>query len=350
MPRKRLPARLVYRQRKGREGRWIIVDGGKKIDTGCGNGDRSRAEEMLGEYIAARRKIDTSERNPAQISCADVIALYIKHNPAPPGCYHAGPLLEFFGLKTLADITGALCRDYSARRGAAVTKSTVRRELGTLQAAINFWHQESPLSAVPVVVKPDESLPRLRYLTRRDAARLLAASRRLKARHISRFILIGIYTGTRHAAILGLRWQPSQDAGWIDVQRGILHRAGESEQQTRKRRPASRVPDRLLAHLRRWHARDMAAGPQTAIIRWRGMPIRKERRAWDRVRTAAKLGDDVTPHVLKHTCATWALQSKMSIWDLAGLMGTSVKTIEATYGHHDPEFQTGVAGAFRRAG
>ena len=348
MPRHKLPARLYLRRRHGREPRWVIVDGHQEIDTGCGPGDNPGATAKLGHYLATHRAIDTRQRDPAQISVADVIALYLKHFTAPPGCYHATPLLGFFGLKTLAEINGQLCRDYASDRGTAVTQSTVRRELVTLQAAINHWHAESPLESVPKIVKPPESPPRLRHLSRAEAAAMLRAARVLKLPHIARFILIGLYTGTRHEAILSLRWQPSADAGWIDVARAVLHRRGTSERQSNKKRKPARIPDRLMLHVRQWHARDMAAGPQAAIIRWQGRPLAKERRAFARVVAAAGLGSDVTPHTLKHTCATWALSSGMNIWDLAGLIGTSVKTIEATYGHHAPEFQIAVAGAFRR--
>ena len=161
MPRRKMPARLRLREREGREPRWVIVDGRTEIDTGCGHGDHQGAQEAIGAYIAETREIDTSSRNPAQVSCADVIALYIQNNPAPPGCYHATPLLGFFGLKTLRDITGQLCRAYAEERGRTVAQSTVRRELGTLQAAINFWHVESPLDAVPKVWKPEDGAPRL---------------------------------------------------------------------------------------------------------------------------------------------------------------------------------------------
>jgi hypothetical protein len=36
----------------------------------------------------------------------------------------------------------------------------------------------------------------------------------------------------------------------------------------------------------------------------------------------AGLGADVTPHVLKHTCATLMLQNRVSTWDVAGVLGT----------------------------
>lgn len=349
MPRKRLPARLWLRQREGREPRWIIIDGGTQIDTGCGAGDYEGAQEKLGEHIAAHRRIDTSTRNPAQISVADVIALYLKHHPDPPGCYHAAPLLGFFGLMTLRDINGQLCRGYANERGAKVTLGTVRRELGTLQAAINFWHVESPLDAVPKVWKPEDSPRRERVLSRSEAARLLSAARRLRLPYVARFILLGLYTGTRHAAILSLRWYPSPDSGWLDAETGIIYRAGTAEKQTRKRRTAARMPDRLLAHVRRWAALDLARGPQTAVVRYKGQPITRQQRGWDAVVEAAGLGADVTPHVLKHSATTWLLRMGMDLWDVAGLTGTSVKTLEAVYGHHSPEFQKASAKAFRRA-
>lgn len=363
MPRKRLPARLRLREREGREPRWVIVDGRTEIDTGCGPGDYKRAEEKLGEHIAASREIDTSARNPAQISVADVIALYINNNPAPPMCYHAAPLLAFFGLRTLRDINGQLCRKYAETRRAAVVPATVRRELGTMQAAINFWHVESPLDAVPKVWKPEDSAPRDRVLTRNEVARLLTACRKLSRRpviagrgarqiidyrHVARFILLGLYTGTRHETILRLRWHESADAGWLDPNRGIIFRAGPAEKQTRKRRGAARMPDRLLAHVRRWARMDLAQGPQMAVVRYKGRPITRQQRGWDAVVKAAGLGADVTPHVLKHSAATWLLRAGVDLWDVSALTSTSMKTLEGVYGHHSPEFQQASAKAFRR--
>ena len=69
--------------------------------------------------------------------------------------YHAVPLLAFFGKEFLADINGSLCRRYAEERGKSVSLSTARRELETLQADVNHWHSESPLAAVPKIVKPD---------------------------------------------------------------------------------------------------------------------------------------------------------------------------------------------------
>jgi integrase len=46
------------------------------------------------------------------------------------------------------------------------------------------------------------------------------------------------------------------------------------------------------------------------------------------------LGPDILPHTLRHTCATWMLQRGVSIFDVAGVLGTSEAVIRKTYGHH----------------
>ena len=74
------------------------------------------------------------------------------------------------------------------------------------------------------------------------------------------------------------------------------------------------------------------------MIEYDGKPIASQlRRAWAGARVMAGLGADVTPHVLKHTCATLMLQNKISTWDVAGVLGTSEAVIRKTYGHHSVE-------------
>ncbi len=49
------------------------------------------------------------------------------------------------------------------------------------------------------------------------------------------------------------------------------------------------------------------------------------------------LDDAVTPHVLRHTCATWLVQSGVPLWEVAGYLGMTVEMVERVYGHHAPE-------------
>ncbi len=84
------------------------------------------------------------------------------------------------------------------------------------------------------------------------------------------------------------------------------------------------------------------------------------KKARERARIPAKdvaitkgiVGDlsDGTPHTLKHTAITWALQRGATTWDAAGYFSTSVQTIERTYGHHSPHHQASAVDAMNRRG
>ena len=75
----------------------------------------------------------------------------------------------------------------------------------------------------------------------------------------------------------------------------------------------------------------------------------QERRAWRRARELAGIGEDVTPHILRHTCATWLLQRGVSIYDVAGVLGCSEAVVRKTYGHHAKDHLRGAVDAFSKA-
>lgn len=338
MPRPAKGARLYLRERRGREPQWVIRDREREFGTGCGQGDLREAENALAHYLTERFKADPGKRDLDRITVAEVLALYgaevAPHRASAELIgYHMDALLSFWAGKSLAQVKGSTCRAYVEHRenGRKPVKSaTAKRELKTLGAAINHWHRESALPAVPRVTLPVVVSKRERVLERWEAAALLRAARKLGAKHVARFIVIGLYTGTRHGAILQLRWQRSLHGGHIDLERGILYRRGAGERETSKRRPPVRISKRLVGHCRRWANKDRG----DRVVNYQGQPILKMKRAWASVVKAAGLGKDVTPHVLRHTCASWALWEGKTIWDVAGLIGADASTVERVYGHH----------------
>src|SRR5262249_32261677 len=54
---------------------------------------------------------------------------------------------------------------------------------------------------------------------------------------------------------------------------------------------------------------------------------------------------NVTPHTLRHTAATWLMQRGVAMWEAAGFLGMSEKTLRETYGHHHPDYLRGAANA-----
>ena len=56
-----------------------------------------------------------------------------------------------------------------------------------------------------------------------------------------------------------------------------------------------------------------------------------------RAASLAGLSAKVTPHTLRHTAATWLMQSGTDRWQAAGYLGMSVEVLEKVYGHHHPD-------------
>jgi integrase len=368
MPRRAKGARLWYDPKLGL---WYIRDGEKKRGTGCGEGERQRAEAALQAYIADKYEPIGSSR-PSEVTVDDVLTFYTREAAAthrsPTAAYAVECLLPFWSGKTLSDVKRSSCAAYvSARmkepirqaktaeaKKRKVSKETARRELGVLRAAIRAYHAEFMLDAVPVVTLPEAAAPRSRWLTRGEVAVMLRACRRLPDKSaraaMIRFILIGVYTGTRSGAIRALGWMPNTIGGWVDVQAGVMHRRPDAETESNKRRPPVRVPPSLLRRMRAWERADAAildsgTGRRKGIwvIHDRGERLLSQRKTWDAVRTAAKLGDDVTPHILRHTAATWLMQARADVDDAANFLGMSRKMLEDVYLHHHPDFQGDVA-------
>jgi len=376
MPRPSKGARLYVKRLKGRAPVYVIRDGAKEISTGRALADVEHAQNHLRQYLAQNYRPDTGERSLAAIGCADVLMLYFRDIPADSPSretikYHVKALNAYWGDKSLADVKGSTCREYVQGRclnntprlgmlsAKPVAQSTARQELKTFQAAINHWHRESPLEAVPKVSLPKVQSRRERWLTRNEVAALLQACRRLSREgrkaakgatqytdysHVARFILIGIYTGTRHDAIIRLSWKIDRRNGHADLARNVIYRRGSDERDTSKRRPPVLIPERLRSHMARWR-RELSQNEVQSIVHVGGKRIGKMRRAFGTIRKAAGLGEDVTPHALRHTCASWLLwgreakgarpaQKPLTIWETAEVLGADASTVERVYGHH----------------
>lgn len=368
MPRPAKGARLWYDRKASL---WYIRDGTVKRGTGCGLAERAGAEEQLRAYIEQKYEPPT-DSSPNRLLVADVLTYYARE--IAPGqksqatSYSIERLIDWWGTRALSDVKRSTCQDYVAHRVSQpirqakktktpklVSAETARRELTVLRAAINAYHAETPLDALPVVTLPKSSEARPDWLRRDEVARMLRAARGLddkdSARALQRFILLGVYTGTRSGALRRLGWVPNTLGGYIDVDAGIIHRRGDDEDETKKRRPTVRIPDRLKGFLRRWRASDMVGEkPIAFVIHYRGKPIDKQRKAWAAARDAAGLGKEITPHILRHTAASWLMLAGAEVWDAAHYLGMSAKMLEDVYGHHHPDFQKGVAAKVGRKG
>jgi integrase len=81
-------------------------------------------------------------------------------------------------------------------------------------------------------------------------------------------------------------------------------------------------------------------------VEWNGEPVQSVDKAFANVVADAGLGNDVTPHVLRHTAATWLMQAGTDMWEAAGYLGMTIEMLSQRYGHHHPNHLAGAKQAF----
>ena len=97
--------------------------------------------------------------------------------------------------------------------------------------------------------------------------------------------------------------------------------------------------------MRRWQRLGLVAGH---FVDFNGKPIASVKTAFSRAVRLADLsseGGKIVPHTLRHTAATWLVQSGVAMWQAAGYLGMSTDILDRVYGHHSPEHLQGAAKA-----
>jgi integrase len=215
---------------------------------------------------------------------------------------------------------------------------------------------------------PPKGEARDRWLTRKEAAALIwhcwryrekqtihsghskgdyALTDRRPLRHISRFVLIGLYTGTRAGAIAAASPYAEPGRSYVDLERGIFYRKPIGKRATKKRQTPAPIPPRLLAHLRRWRDRKLIA---TCFVEFNGKPVASVKKGFKTAVRLAGLAGKVTPHTLRLTAATWLMQRGAPIWEAAGFLGMSAEVLQETYGYHHPDYLQGAVAAIGQKG
>jgi integrase len=379
MPRRSKGARLHLKaERRDKAGNithrasWIIRDNGRDISTGCAADEIAAAEQRLKDYIVAKHTPRHRLQDIDVIAIADVLSIYLDAELAKLRDRFAvteenedtvsgirkfkkriGRLNNWWGARMLADIDGQQCRKYVKVRG---NNGGARRDLEDLRAAINHHASEGYHRGLVKIVLPAKGEPRDRWLTRSEAARLIWAcwrSREMQKmsrgphkghkvatgkrplKHLARFILIGIYSGSRAGAIAAASPIPAIGRAFVDLDRGRYYRRKEGTAKTNKRQPTVPIPGRLLAHLRRWHRMDPEA---KHFVEFNGKPVSSVKTAFKRAVGLAGLDGGVSPHTLRHTAATWLMQRGADPWQAAGYLGMSLEVLLNTYGHHHPDY------------
>ena len=203
---------------------------------------------------------------------------------------------------------------------------TLRRRMACLRGFYKDAVRSGALERSPFA-ELEMQLPRARSLPRglsRGEARLLAAAAWRASASRSGFaaaVLLMLSVGLRVGELVRLR------PGDFDPDSGGLHVRGKG----RRERRVFVVDPRLAALVARLARRDGASlcGPAAGSA-WTTQAVRRELRAFA---AAAGVERRVTPHMLRHTCATLLLEDGVDLRVLQRLLGHENIATTAIYAH-----------------
>lgn len=314
-----------------------IRDGKKRISTG--EIDVAAATAAMMEYIEKSRHASAKKGRKSKVTQRDTLGTALDEwsawksveNPKAfnsKWTYLVARLKRRDGSTPLVSLDHDWSRDYVAERlSDGVEDPTVRQELSLVSAAWKRARRRGVVSVDPIAFEmPRASDPRDFFLTQDEARRLISAC---DARHLKVFVRLGFATGGRPGAILDLTWSR------VDLQKGLVDLRDTEAGGPRKK--AARVPigGDVVEELK--DAREIAVTRH--VIEYCGKPINSVRKSFSSAVAKAGLDPQTTPHILRHSAATWMAQAGVDFFEIAGFLGhTSVKMVEKVYGHHHPDF------------
>jgi integrase len=360
MPRPQKPTRLG--QISGSKN-WYIFhhDGKRDCRLATGTGDRQEAERILSRFIEERHKEASQgcQRAANSFPIADAISDWLsahadKKISAGRDAQAAAFLLDFWGPRMVSDISPETVNGYiihrrctgkSCRAGAVLSDTTIRLELATLRAAINWCVEHERLDRAPKIGMPNKAPAKDRWLTSDEADALLDACREP---YLRLFVMIGLYTGARRQAILDLRWIQ------VDLDRRLMLLNPPGRAQTSKRRPPIPIADPLFDALTKAKADTKTpwvielTEEQAYRIKAEALaPVGNLKKGFAAACVRAGLAD-VTPHTLRHTCGSWLAQAGVPLLEISAWLGHSHGRTTELYAHLSPDHLRAGAQALSR--
>jgi integrase len=291
--------------------------------------DFERAKELLEDWYIANRKLRFEK--PADVTVAEIIGRYWEEHGSKvrsaDGNRHAlNAWLDYWGEATVEDLRDVQRQEAFhlslARRGQK--QSTIARTVNIGKAAVSRAFKRgmitSPPYIMPVVVKSHP--PRGRPLSVDELQALYRAS----VPHVQTFIRWMLGTAARPEAILELRRDQVKD--------GLVFLNPDGREQTKKHRPTVRLPDSLSDEV--W---------DDYLIQYGGDRVRSIKKAFQRGRERAGLGDQVTPYSLRHSSARWMRANGVPADDVSLQLGHTRNRVTEIYTAYDPAYLKAACGS-----
>jgi len=211
-------------------------------------------------------------------------------------------------------------------KGGKASDSTIRREVAVLAAAANHarkWQRIAEADMPSIELTRDKVEGdfgdfgnEAKFFSREQIALLIFHAHG----DMRDMIKLCYYTGARRASIENITVRQ------IDFARKKINLATPGKRQTKKRQPIVPLFPVIEADLRR-----LTAGKKP------GDRLFKSGRFYHVFNMTCRMlefDQPHHPHMLRHSRATHLLQDGKKMYSVAALLGDTIKTVEANYGHH----------------
>lgn len=319
---------MRYRVAKQRRGRWvgwvciIYHDDGRRQRIALKTPDK-----FLAGAEAAKLVADLEACRPKQrLTVGQIVEMYLEQSEAiwkENDSFHWKGIRG--GLASLSpdDVSEKLLKRLAAE--ASVSVGTIRKRYTVVRAALNWASRKGLLPGkAPHIWLPPAPPPRDRRLSREEYEKLEEEC--WGSPHLVAFVRIARYTAARSGAILGLRWE------CVDLHARRINLGGSGRQKRRAVVPIHPELAWTLALVRE-------AAETDHVIEWAGKPVKSIKNAFRRAVTEAGLGKEVTPHVLRHTAASWMAEAGVPMSEIAAVLGHSDSRVtEKHYAKYSPTY------------
>jgi integrase len=300
--------------------------------------DRDQAEQVLAAFRLVRSEQPVEDMTIAQ--CLEWYwDSYAKNLMRPDSADLAIRYLRpFFGATLASSLTRTKQQAYiDHRRLVGAGDESIRRDLSVLSAALNRAEKFNKLTRAPPMMSLTPAPARERFLSRKEVARLWRRLRGPRSAHVLLFCRLALYTGARTSAILELTWDR------VDFANGRIDYRVPGRPQTKKRRvvaPMTPMLERMLRHAKK-------RSRSRHVISWAGEKI--DRVAKAAIAHAEAVGiEGFSPHVLRHTFASWAVQNDVSIYIVGKALGQTIASTTERYAKLAPNDVRDAMAAMRR--
>ncbi len=231
-------------------------------------------------------------------------------------------LLERLGELSAYEISSAKLQRYVEDRLIIVKPATVNRELALLSVAMSHARKVGfELPPMPRGLKMREPETRLRWLMEEESVKLIEAARSSKASFLAEWIIVALDTGMRAGEVCNLR-------------RGDVLPDRVTVQASHAKSGRSRTIPLTAAAISA-----IATQPKRSVWVFThedGSQIKDVRAALHNACLRAGI-EPITPHILRHTCASWLAQRGVPLYLIQRMLGHSTINMTARYAHLSPD-------------